>query len=52
MYIALYSAFYQPETLNYVQDTIQYLKKEGHQIAITQRFEKHLDPAICSLYFF
>ena len=48
MHIALYSAFYQPETLSYVQETIQYLKKKKHQIAIAQRFEKHLDSALCS----
>lgn len=42
MNIALYSAFFSEETLQYVKATVTYLKSHGHQFTLVQRFRKHL----------
>jgi NAD+ kinase len=42
MNIALYSAFFSEETLQYVKATVTYLKSHGHQFTLAQRLRKHL----------
>lgn len=42
MNIALYSAFFSEETLQYAKATVTYLKSHGHQFTLVQRFRKHL----------
>jgi NAD+ kinase len=42
MNIALYSAFFSEETLQYVKATVTYLKSHGHQFTLVQRLRKHL----------
>ena len=42
MYIALYSAFYSEETLQYLKATIAYLEKNGHRFTIIHRLKKQL----------
>lgn len=42
MNIALYSAFFSKETLQYAKATVTYLKSHGHQFTLVQRFRKHL----------
>ena len=43
MYIALYSAFFSEETLQYVKATIDYLDNHGHRFTIIHRLKKQLD---------
>ena len=43
MYIAIYSAFYNAESLEYVRDVIHYLEKNKHQVTIVERLKKHLE---------
>ena len=42
MYIALYSAFYSEETLQYLKATIAYLEQNGHRFTIINRLKKQL----------
>ena len=42
MYIALYSAFYSEETLQYLKATIAYLEQNGHRFTIIHRLKKQL----------
>lgn len=42
MNIALYSAFFSKETLQYAKATVTYLKSHGHQFTLVQRFRKLL----------
>jgi len=42
MNIALYSAFFSEETLQYAKATVTYLKSHGHQFTLVKRFRKHL----------
>ena len=42
MYIAIYSAFYNLESLKYIRDVIEYLDKAQHRITIVDRLKKHL----------
>ena len=41
MNIAIYSAFFSPETLTYVKSVVSYLEDEKHQFIITDRLKKH-----------
>ena len=42
MYIALYSAFYSEETLQYLKVTIAYLEQNGNRFTIIHRLKKQL----------
>lgn len=42
MYIALYSAFFSEETLQYVKVTIAFLQSHGHRFTLVRRLKKHL----------
>jgi NAD+ kinase len=42
MHIALYSAFFSEETLQYVKATVTFLESHGHRIILVQRLKKHL----------
>jgi len=45
MNIALYSAFFSEETLQYVKATVAYLEANKHQFTLVQRLKKHLGDA-------
>ena len=42
MNIAIYSAFFSPETLTYIKTVIEYLETHHHTIVLVDRLEKHL----------
>ena len=46
MYIALYSAFYSEETLQFLKATIAYLEQNGHRFTIIHRLKKQLQAEI------
>ena len=41
MNIAIYNAFFSPDTLAYVKTVVSYLEEHGHQIIIIDRLKKH-----------
>ena len=41
MNIAIYNAFFSPETLDYVKTVVSYLEKHGHQFIIVDRLRKY-----------
>jgi NAD+ kinase len=45
MNIALYSAFFSEETIQYVKATVAYLEANKHQFTLVQRLKKHLGAA-------
>ena len=42
MHIALYIAFFSKETLQYVKETVAFLKSKGHRFTLVHRMKKHL----------
>ena len=42
MNIAIYSAFFSPETLTYIKTVIEYLETHHHTIVLVDRLKKHL----------
>lgn len=43
MYIAIYSAYFNEESLKYVREVIGYLNKLNHRIILVDRFKKYLE---------
>ncbi|MGB0828408.1 MAG: NAD kinase [Flavobacteriaceae bacterium] len=52
MKIALYSAFFSEETLQYVKATANYLESQGHEFSLVNRLKKHLGPKGSSYSYF
>ena len=42
MNIAIYSAFFSPETLAYIKTVIEYLESHQHNITLVDRLKKYL----------